>query len=171
MASDEAIHLEPYDWAWPARFELERDAVGLMLEQWLVGPIEHIGSTAVPGLAAKPIIDIMAPVRDLEHCRPAIVSLQTLNYSYSPYRSDVMHWFCKPDPSHRTHHLHLVPYHGPLWAERIAFRDHLRAHPRIATEYAVLKASLAALYSSDREAYTEAKGPFVAEVVRAALGR
>ena len=171
MASDETIRLEPYDEAWPARFELERDALRHVLEPWLVGPIEHIGSTAVPGLAAKPVIDIMAAVRDLGQSRPAIAALQTLDYQYWPYRPDVMHWFCKPDPSLRTHHLHLVPYGSALWVERIAFRDYLRTHPRAAAEYAALKASLAALYSADREAYTDAKGPFVAEVVRAALGR
>ena len=165
------IRLEPYDEAWPARFELERDALGRVLEPWLVGPIEHIGSTAVPGLAAKPVIDIMAAVRDLEQSLPAIAPLQTLDYQYWPYRPDVMHWFCKPDASHRTHHLHLVPYGSALWVERIAFRDYLRTHPRTAAEYAALKASLAAQYSSDREAYTDAKGPFVAEVVRTALRR
>ena len=171
MASDETIRLEPYDKAWPARFELERDALLELLVPWLAGPIEHIGSTAVPGLPAKPVIDIMAAVRDLEQSYPAIVALQTLHYQYWPYRPDVMHWFCKPDPSQRTHHLHLVPYGSALWIERIAFRDYLRTHPRSASEYALLKASLAARYLSDREAYTDGKGPFVAEILRAALGR
>jgi GrpB-like predicted nucleotidyltransferase (UPF0157 family) len=169
MASEETIHLEPYDAAWPSRFERERDALRRTLEAWLAGPIEHIGSTAVPGLVAKPVIDIMEGVRTLEHARPAIAALQALSYQYWPYRSDVMHWFCKPDTSHRTHHLHLVPQGSRLWIERLAFRDYLRAHPRTAGEYAALKTSLAARFASDREAYTDAKGPFVAAVVRAAF--
>jgi GrpB-like predicted nucleotidyltransferase (UPF0157 family) len=80
-----------------------------------------------------------------------------------------MRWFCKPDFSHRTHHLHLVPYESALWKERIAFRDYLRAHPDAASEYAALKTRLAERQRHDREAYTEAKGPFVERIVRAAF--
>jgi GrpB-like predicted nucleotidyltransferase (UPF0157 family) len=82
-----------------------------------------------------------------------------------------MHWFCKPNSSQRTHHLHLVPYGSALWSERLAFRDYLRSNPAVAGEYANLKARLADVHRNDREAYTEAKGPFVARVVRLALGQ
>ena len=84
-------------------FEAERARLQELLAPWLAdAPIEHVGSTAVPGLAAKPIIDIMAPVRGLAESRDAIEALKALDYMYAPYRSRVMHWFCKPSPRKRT---------------------------------------------------------------------
>jgi GrpB-like predicted nucleotidyltransferase (UPF0157 family) len=80
-----------------------------------------------------------------------------------------MHWFCKPSPAHRTHHLHLVPFESRLWTERIAFRDFLRASSESRQEYAELKAALAKRYPTDREAYTEAKTQFVRGIVQRAL--
>src|SRR6187402_1602298 len=106
---DARIEIEAYNPAWPATFLAERDLLAKVLEPWLVGRIEHVGSTAVPGLAAKPVIDIMAPVRDLESSRPASTALEAIGYCYAPYKAEVEHWFCKPSPEHRTHHLHLVP--------------------------------------------------------------
>lgn len=135
----------------------------------MVGTIEHVGSTAVPGLAAKPVIDIMVGVKDLESSRPAIPAVEALGYCYAPYRPDEMHWFCKPSPAFRTHHVHLVPHESPSWIRRLAFRDHLRAHPDAAAEYADLKWKLAGQYRLDRETYTEAKGPFIASIVDLAL--
>jgi GrpB-like predicted nucleotidyltransferase (UPF0157 family) len=72
-----------------------------------------------------------------------------------------MHWFCKPSPAHRTHHLHLVPPGSVLWVQRIAFRDALRNSAELAVEYQALKQRLAHEYAQDREAYTEAKSPFI----------
>lgn len=159
------IVLREYDPAWPREFERERLLLAEHLGDWLVGPIEHIGSTAVPGLRAKPILDIMAGVRTLESSRAAIPAAARLQYVYSPYRADVMHWFCKPSPSVRTHHLHLVPIDSQLWRDRLAFRDHLRQHPADAAEYAVLKTALAERHRTEREAYTEAKAHFVARIL------
>jgi len=107
------IHLAAYNPAWPSLFEVERDVLEGTLEPWLSGPIEHIGSTAVPGLLAKPVIDILAAVDTLEMSRPAISVLVGLGWVYFPYRGEVMHWFCKPSPAFRTHHLHLVPFGSP----------------------------------------------------------
>lgn len=162
------IHLAPYDPSWPSAFEVERGALARTLAPWLSGPIEHIGSTAVPGLLAKPVIDIMAAVDTLDASRPAIAVLVSLGWTYFPYRAEVMHWFCKPSPAFRTHHLHLVPFGSPLWAERLAFRNHLRRDPMVAAEYAQLKRELAERYEFDREAYTDAKGPFVRRVLEVA---
>jgi GrpB-like predicted nucleotidyltransferase (UPF0157 family) len=163
------IHIAAYDPAWPTLFEAERQLLARVLGRWLVGPIEHVGSTAVPGLSAKPVIDIMAAVESLDTSREAITSLREVGYQYAPYRIDVMHWFCKPSFATRTHHLHLVPFPSPLWTERIAFRDCLRALPAVAQDYAALKHRLADRHPFDREAYTEAKGPFVARVLRDVL--
>jgi GrpB-like predicted nucleotidyltransferase (UPF0157 family) len=170
MSDREAIvEIVPYDSSWPRLFEEEQQRLRRALEPWLAGPIEHIGSTAVPGLGAKPVIDIMAPVEALEASRPAIVVLATVGYSYAPYKPELEHWFCKPSPAHRTHHLHLVPLGSPQWIEPMAFRDYLRTHPETALEYQALKKRLADHYRFDREGYTEAKGPFVARVTRLAL--
>jgi GrpB-like predicted nucleotidyltransferase (UPF0157 family) len=155
---------------WPAAFSAERELLARVLERWLAGPIEHVGSTAVPGLSAKPIIDIMAPVKDLESSRPAIAELVKIGYCYAPYQADTMHWLCKPSPELRTHHLHLVPFKGKLWTERLAFRNLLAMNPPMAREYVALKYRLAAAYRHDRERYTEEKGQFIESALRGEAG-
>jgi GrpB-like predicted nucleotidyltransferase (UPF0157 family) len=167
MSGDEPVHIAPYDQTWPGRFEAERrlllDAIGA----WLVADsIEHIGSTAIAGLDAKPVIDIMAGVASLDGSRAALPVLEHHQYCYAPYKTEVMHWFCKPSPARRTHHLHLVPLGSPLWINQLAFRDYLRAHSDVAMEYAALKRRLAETHRFDREAYTDAKAPFVQQVLR-----
>ena len=165
------VDIVDYDPAWPVRFEEEREALRPVLTPWLTGPIEHIGSTAVPGLAAKPVIDIMAGVETLERSREAIKAAATLGYCYFPYQATVRHWFCKPSDAYRTHHLHLVAVNTPQWARPIAFRNYLRAHRDVAVEYEQLKRALALKFRLDREAYTEAKAAFVAEITQKALAR
>jgi GrpB-like predicted nucleotidyltransferase (UPF0157 family) len=164
-----AVEIVPYDPRWPGLFDQEQRTLFRTIEPWLAGPIEHIGSTAVTGLAAKPVIDIMAAVTSLEASRPALPVLAGAGYCYSPYRPDSEHWFCKPSPAFRTHHLHLVPLDSPQWIGAIAFRDYLRAHPAVAAEYGRLKADLAREYRLDREAYTQAKSPFVTRITALAL--
>lgn len=159
------IEVVEYDPSWPVKFEAERALLAAALAPWLVGRIEHIGSTAVPNLAAKPVIDIMAPVHNMEESRTAIAAATRVGYVYHPYKAQVMHWFCKPSASHRTHHLHLVPFDSPLWHERLKFRDALRQNARLASEYAAFKKLLAEKYATDREAYTEAKEPFIRRVL------
>ena len=159
------VEIIPYDESWPAKFETERALLQKVLAPWLTGTIEHIGSTAVPGLPAKPVIDIMAPVHTLEASRPAIEAAASAGYVYYPYKAEIMHWLCKPSPSLRTHHLHLVPFASPLWEQRLRFRDTLRQNPALAAEYAALKLRLAQQFRLDREAYTEAKTPFVLRVL------
>ena len=166
---DQQIHIVPYDESWPTRFQQEREILQDVMALWMSGSIEHIGSTAVPGLAAKPVIDIMAGVESLGVSRGAIPALSKVGYCYFPYRPDSMHWFCKPSPSLRTHHLHLVPYQSRLWVERLAFRDYLRTHRVAMEEYAELKCQLAEQNRFDREAYTDAKTPFVERIVKLAL--
>jgi GrpB-like predicted nucleotidyltransferase (UPF0157 family) len=170
MTSPEApIELVSYDAAWPGMFEEECAQLRRVLEPWLAGPIEHIGSTAIPGLGAKPVIDIMAGVDSLEGSRPAIAAATTIGYCYFPYQTDLKHWFCKPSPTFRTHHLHLVPLGSPQWIRPIAFREYLRAHRSVAAEYEAVKRRLAAEFRLDREAYTNAKAPFIDAVTDRAL--
>ena len=159
------IELEHYNNAWPTLFEKEKDFLFHKIGHWLVGSIEHVGSTAVPGMVAKPVIDIMFGVRGLDASADAIGVLQDSGYCYYPYKPTVMHWFCKPTPEFRTHHLHLVPYKSPLWQDRINFRDILRSNSEIAEKYGHLKESLVKNLACDREAYTESKWPFIRKVL------
>ena len=159
------IEIVPHDHSWPAKFKAERSLLAVTIAPWLAGLIEHIGSTAVAGLAAKPVIDIMAAVHSLEASRPAIAAVAHLSYVYFPYKADEMHWFCKPSPSLRTHHLHLVPIASPLWAQRLRFRDALRNETGLAVEYAELKLQLAHQFPLDREAYTDGKTTFIQRVL------
>ena len=167
--SEAPVEIVAYDPAWPQLFQKERHAIADALAAWIVGPIEHIGSTAIRGLGAKPVIDIMAGVRGLDASRPAIDAAAELGYCYFPYRPDSEHWFCKPSPEFRTHHLHLVPLGSVLWLGALAFRDYVRDHPAIAAEYEALKRRLAREFHSDREAYTQAKHPFIERITDLAL--
>lgn len=88
---------------------------------------------------------------------------------YAPYRSDEMHWFCKPHPARRRHHLHLVPVDSPRYTHELAFRDYVRAQRDVADEYAALKRELASQFADNREAYTAAKADFIKAVVARAM--
>jgi GrpB-like predicted nucleotidyltransferase (UPF0157 family) len=108
---------------------------------------------------------MMAGVVSLAESESARAALSGAGYHYADYKSDVMHWFCKPSFAMRTHHLHLIPFGSPLWVERLRFRDLLRSDARLAAEYASLKLELARKFESDREAYTDAKWPFIAKAL------
>lgn len=160
-----SIILEEYDSSWPEKFKKEKAYLLSVAGPWNDGTIEHVGSTAVPGMVAKPVIDIMFGVKSLEHSKPAIEVLVESGYEYWPYKTDVMHWFCKPTDAFRTHHLHLIPFGSPLWNERIKFRELLRSDKSIFEQYAKLKQGLAASHKEDREAYTQKKWPFIKQAL------
>src|SRR5215203_4027074 len=101
------IHIVPYDPTWVAKFETERAFLEPLLAPWRRGPIEHVGSTAVVGLCEKPVIDVMVGVTSLPESDPAKDVLRRAGYQYAAYKTDVMHWLCKPSFAFRTHHLHL----------------------------------------------------------------
>jgi GrpB-like predicted nucleotidyltransferase (UPF0157 family) len=159
---DEPVRVVPYDLAWPIRSEEEKRLLEPTIGKWATGGIHHVGSTAVPGLAAKPVIDILVGVEDLDSSRAAFEPLARLGYLYAPYREKEMHWFCKPDPTHRTHHLHLVPTGSQRYQDELTLRDFLRARPDVALKYQEIKQRLAASYEHDREAYTDGKSSFIA---------
>ena len=154
-----------YDDEWPARFEElaapVRDAVAD-----LGAAVEHVGSTAVPGLAAKPIIDIDVVVHSAGDVPTAIERLRRLGYVYQgdkgiPGREAFM-W---PAGAPR-HHLYVVVAGSQPHSDHLRFRDHLRRHPEVAARYAALKTDLAARYGNDRLGYTTAKTAFISEVMR-----
>lgn len=158
---NEQVRLVPHDPAWEARFAEEAALLRATIDPWIVGGIHHVGSTAVPGLDAKPVIDIAVGVESLEASRPCIELLSRIGYLHAPYLETQMHWFCKPDPGRRTHHLHLMPTGSTQFEDEILFRDYLRSHPVQAAAYGNLKRGLAAQHSDDRDAYTSAKTDFV----------
>ncbi len=163
---DESVYLVAYDPAWPAKYRSMARELGRLLAPWLTGGLHHVGSTAVPGIAAKPVIDILAGVASLEASRPCIDVLRHEGWWYAPYRTDAMHWFCCPSPQRREFHLHVAPSEGDWFRDEIAFRDHLRADPERASSYEALKKELALRYPDDREAYTDGKADFIRAVLQ-----
>jgi GrpB-like predicted nucleotidyltransferase (UPF0157 family) len=162
---DEPIQVVAYDPQWPVRFERERALLVEAIGPWAGGGIHHVGSTAVPGLEAKSTVDVLVGVEDLESARDCFEPLAGLGYLYAPYRPAEMHWFCKPSPSRREFHLHLVPGGSRRFRDELAFRDRLRADPAVAREYRELKKLLAARFRTDREGYTLGKSDFIARVL------
>jgi GrpB-like predicted nucleotidyltransferase (UPF0157 family) len=161
----------PHDPRLAERADAELARLAVLLAPWLVDGVEHCGSTAVPGLAAKPIIDLMASVTDPDAVvTRAGAQLAADGWCYVPPELDQRRWrrfFVKPDATgqRRVAHLHVIPAGNPRWAEQIAFRDALRRDDQLAGRYAELKLRLAREHADDREAYTEAKAAFVAEVL------
>jgi GrpB-like predicted nucleotidyltransferase (UPF0157 family) len=175
--TSEPVEVVEYDPEWPEAFERERDHLRTCLPSDLIGRIEHFGSTAVPGLAAKPVVDILVEVTDLAAVRERVVPiLESQEYEYfwrptfGPAGEPFYAWFIKRDPAtgKRTHHIHMVePGFTSHW-DCLLFRDHLIAHPEVATQYAALKRGLAAELPADRVAYTQAKSEFIGRVTGAA---
>lgn len=155
---DASVEIVEYDPRWPARFDSERDRLLPLLPG---AEIHHIGSTAVPGMPAKPVIDVMALVEDLD--APIAALTERAGYQYpEAFNAELSHrrWLCRPSAAHRTHHLHLVDERGEL-DRHLRFRDRLRADSSLRHEYARLKRDLAERFGSDREAYSEAKSAFI----------
>jgi GrpB-like predicted nucleotidyltransferase (UPF0157 family) len=168
----EAVHLSAYDPGWPDRAAGYADELRPVLGQWLLGPIEHVGSTAIPGLVAKPVIDLMAQVADPDAVAgQAGGALDALNWRHVPPELDGRPWrrfFAKvsPDGQHRLAHLHLMSAGAARWDQQLLFRDTLCADPELRAEYAAVKARLASAYAGDRERYTDEKAAFVIRVLR-----
>ena len=166
----EPVEIVPYDSRWPELFVAERDRLLSMFPAH-IRRVEHFGSTAVPGLAAKPVVDMLIEVASLDETRSQIVPvLERAGYDYFWRPSEGDHvppfyaWFIRRDnQGRRTHHIHMVERDYPQW-EALSFRDYLIAHPETAAEYLNVKRRLAAEFPNDREAYTEGKGVFIREI-------
>jgi GrpB-like predicted nucleotidyltransferase (UPF0157 family) len=160
------VVIRDYDPQWPALYEEEKALILGAISEWVVA-IEHVGSTSVPGLAAKPIIDITVAVRQIGDALHCIPPLATVGYFYVPsaevYIPERRYFSKGPQARHR--HLHMVEATSAFWQEHILFRNYLRAHPATAQEYAALKRRLAETYGSDHMGYTDAKGDFIHSVV------
>ena len=167
---DQPVVIVEYDPRWPAMFAEEAARIMIALRSHLLG-IEHIGSTAVEGLAAKPVIDIQVGVRSLQPTSELVGAMAEIGYRYFPeMEADLpdRRYFLRGE-ERRTHQVHMVERTNAAWWDRhVIFRDWLRTHPADALAYANLKRQLAKDHRWDRTGYTEAKSEFIAEVVERA---
>jgi GrpB-like predicted nucleotidyltransferase (UPF0157 family) len=167
------VRLVDPDPAWPAMFAAEAVRIRAALGD-RVADLEHVGSTAVPGLRAKPVIDILAAVHDECRLDAVVGRLAGIGYLYTPEaeRDDPSRRVFRKGPADmalpRTHHLHLAERDGHYWRRLIAFRDRLRAHPEEAAAYVALKERLAARFAGQSRRYTAGKHDFVAAAEAAA---
>jgi GrpB-like predicted nucleotidyltransferase (UPF0157 family) len=173
----EEIAVVPYDPAWPEAFHREKAHLLAWLPAELIRRIEHFGSTAVPGLAAKPIVDMLVEVADLQATRARIAPIlesQGYDYFWRPTHGDdgppFYAWFIKrkAGAGARTHHIHMVERSFTGHWDRLLFRDYLIDHPAVTREYEVLKLRLASASPFDRVAYTRGKTEFIERVTEEA---
>lgn len=168
---DEIIIVK-YNPAWKIFYEQEVARIRQVVDSNLITRVEHFGSTAIPGLAAKPIIDLLIGVRSLKDAKNNAVSpLESLGYNYWRDNPDPKRMFFVkglPPNSPRTHHVHMVEPDSILW-ERLIFRDYLREHPDEASRYEQLKRNLAQKFNLDREAYTAGKTKYIKSVMQKAI--
>jgi GrpB-like predicted nucleotidyltransferase (UPF0157 family) len=167
------LQISPYDTRWPLDFMSERDRISRTLGK-LARRIDHHGSTSVPGLAAKPILDIQISVDHLEPIVAYAGPLASLGYLHVTHADDaVCPFFHRPHEWPHTHHGHVVQFGGAEERRTLAFRNYLRDHNGVAREYEALKRRLAGQYNaqepSAREAYASAKTEFIERVAQIAL--
>ena len=168
------LNIAPYDPAWAAAFDAERarlvEALGPLARR-----VDHHGSTSVPGLAAKPVIDIQISVESLEPPDAYATPLRALGYTHLPHADDdlVCPFFYRPATWPHTHHIHVVEHGGLEERRTLAFRDYLRDHADAKQAYAELKQRLAPEFSATdegaREAYADAKTEFIERIIELAL--
>lgn len=159
------VVIEDYNPLWPAQFETLRSRLATALNS-LALAIEHVGSTAVPGLAAKPIIDTDVLLRLRDDLPPAIAALASIGYEHRGDLGITGREAFQAPAGNFYHHLYVCPPDSPEFRRHIAFRDHLRTHPVDASAYAHLKRELALRFRDDREAYNNAKREFVEGILR-----
>src|SRR5712691_12103656 len=163
-----SIGVSDYDPNWPTLFEQERTRIKKALGSFALA-IEHMGSTAVPGLPSKPIIDLLVGVPSLEEAKERCIEpIRALGYNYVP---EYVWWlpeelfFRKGPPGPWTHHVHLMEPTAVPWGMQLLFRDYLRAHPEVAQEYGQLKRALAAVVGDDVVSFRAGKHPFIQAVL------
>lgn len=169
MTAADAIKIVPYDPCWPEKARDEMRMLRHIFDQARFPLMEHIGSTAVLDLDAKPVIDIVIGAGDMEKARFLIPHMEAKNYVFwmdDKYEDHFL--FIKGMPPYgagRTHHVHIYPAGHAQIRDHLAFRNALRDDPAVRKEYQDLKYNLAAQYGDDREAYTEAKTDFVRKIL------
>ena len=163
------VVLEPYKQEWSDQYEAEVARLRAIAGDRLLG-FEHIGSTAIEGMPAKPIIDLIAFVDSLDNAEDIITCLENNGYELRPDDDVPERLFLAKGPqTNRTHYLSLAEPNSDFSVEKVAFRDYLQAHPETAEEYASLKESLADRYAEQRARYTAEKGAFIQDVLERAM--
>lgn len=164
------VRVVPYDPAWESLFAVEAARLRAVVAPSLPLMLEHMGSTAVPGLAAKPILDLLGGYPPGAPVAPYISALVRAGYLHRGEQGiPGREFFRRGEP--RAYHLHLVSEGGPVWREQLAFRDALRRDPALRDAYAALKLDLARRFPRDRESYIDGKGAFVRHVIEQASNR
>src|SRR5262245_26896806 len=150
--ADQPVFLVDYNPVWPERFAEQQRVLLRLLRAWLAVPPEHVGSTAVPGLSAKPVVDILAPVVSFAAAQEAVPVLEADGWLFWPDDPNRAYrlWFLRPRPEARTHHLHVMQHDHPECRNELLFRDTLRSDPALRNAYAALKQDLAARFPTDR---------------------
>jgi GrpB-like predicted nucleotidyltransferase (UPF0157 family)/pimeloyl-ACP methyl ester carboxylesterase len=162
----EPVRLVAPDPAWPAAFAAERDAIAGALGHRLIA-VEHIGSTAVPGLRAKPVVDVLVGIDDLAGADDVVARLEAIGYAaWGEDPAPDRRFLLRAADGVRRFHVHVAARGSAFWRDHVAFRDALRADAALRDRYAARKAELAAAHRDDREAYTSGKGDFVAAALR-----
>ncbi|PNE22864.1 hypothetical protein V511_05730 [Mesotoga sp. Brook.08.YT.4.2.5.1] len=161
------VIVDEYSAAWPRLFKEEAERISASLNE-LQKTIEHIGSTAVPGLRAKPVIDIMIGVSSLEQADSCVPLIERTGYLYRPEHEDSMpeRRYFERSGSEIDYHVHMVVFESKFWRDHIFFRDYLRENPEAAEQYADLKEELAGKFRDNREAYTNGKAEFIQGILR-----
>ena len=166
------VKLVPYNPKWPFIYKEEADILNTILTKYIAG-IEHIGSTSIPGIVAKPIIDIALAIQDIGKVDEVITIMKSHNYIY---RGEILlgipdrYLFVKGTENFRTHHIHLMPITHYQWETHQLFRDYLISHQEAAREYNQLKLGLQKQFPTDREKYLEGKAEFIQKIIHMAKG-
>jgi GrpB-like predicted nucleotidyltransferase (UPF0157 family) len=162
------VRLMPHTERWHDLFAEEEGRLRVALGEYALA-IEHVGSTAICGLSAKPIIDIAVAVPEIADAGKCVMPLEQIGYEYRGEQGiPGRHFFGKGEP--RTHHVHMVEMGSDFWRDHLLFRDYLREHREIIEEYEKLKKDLAQRHKENREAYTEGKAGFIEGVIKLARG-
>jgi GrpB-like predicted nucleotidyltransferase (UPF0157 family) len=162
------VKLSPYSKEWAILFEKEKSILQNALS-WVALDIQHVGSTAIPDMPSKPIIDIAIGIKTIKDLRDWIKPLQKAGYLLRENASNCrVLCFAKGSEDKRTYYLHLVKYHGEIWNNYLAFRDYLMINRESAQQYSPLKEKLAEKYSDNRGKYTTAKADFVRKTIKTA---
>lgn len=163
MSNEDPIIVVDYNANWSNQYEQEKQQILLTLGNTVTN-IQHIGSTAVPGLAAKPVIDMLLGLSQIPPLSMQVSSLEAIGYSYhGEFGIPGRYYFCKGMP--RTHQLHAVLTDGEFWKRHILFRDFLRNNPEAAQRYATLKRQLAQEFECDRTSYTNSKTSLIEQLL------
>ena len=158
------VKVVPYKKKWVDQFEKEKAQILEVCGDKIVA-VEHIGSTSVPGLAAKPIIDIAVGVKRLKDAEQLLKPLSKIGYHFYKQSQRQSLFVAKGPDENRTHYLHAMRYKGAKWNNDQLFRDYLRSHPKEVERYSKLKAKLAKIHPDDRQAYSDDKNTFIKSVI------